>query len=161
MKRLGILLLLAAFSIPVWSDVITGSGGDDWLYGTEGGDTIRGMGGNDHIYGHGGDDKLAGGSGADVIDGGTKNNSSNPDGDDTFWDGDMPADEASPGSSDGAADEIDARDGSDGDTINAGPEDTVRANAGDTVRIRDQRGGVVFSGTYTQYLDWKKSQPRE
>jgi Ca2+-binding RTX toxin-like protein len=44
-----------------WHDVLTGDGGDNWLYGLDG---------NDRLLGGNGNDVLIGGAGADVLDGG-------------------------------------------------------------------------------------------
>jgi Ca2+-binding RTX toxin-like protein len=66
---------------------VTGSAGDDTVYGAAMADTLRGGGGNDKLYGNegadilvggAGDDILNGGGGADVLDGGA--------GDDVFHD---------------------------------------------------------------------------
>ncbi|MEC4890332.1 MAG: calcium-binding protein, partial [Nitrospira sp.] len=55
---------------------LTGTEGNDSLFGSELGDTISGLGGPDFLYGQAGNDTLDGGAGADVMDGGA--------GDDTF-----------------------------------------------------------------------------
>ncbi|MBI9078945.1 MAG: FecR domain-containing protein [Pseudodesulfovibrio sp.] len=53
--------------------LITGTAGDDVLFGDDGDDTIHGEQGADTIFGHEGDDVLDGGQGADVISGGEGN----------------------------------------------------------------------------------------
>jgi Ca2+-binding RTX toxin-like protein len=53
--------------------LITGTAGDDVLFGDDGDDTINGEQGADTIFGHEGDDVLDGGQGADVINGGEGN----------------------------------------------------------------------------------------
>ena len=55
---------------------LTGTEGNDTLYGSDLGDTISGLGGNDSLYGNDGADVLDGGTGADSMFGGS--------GDDTF-----------------------------------------------------------------------------
>jgi len=47
------------------ANVLTGSTGNNWLYGGEGGDTLQGSAGDDHLYGGAGPDTLHGGSGID------------------------------------------------------------------------------------------------
>jgi Ca2+-binding RTX toxin-like protein len=49
---------------------ITGTPGDDFLFGEDEDDTIRGLGGNDFILGNGGNDLLDGGDGNDQLSGG-------------------------------------------------------------------------------------------
>ena len=49
---------------------LTGTNGDDLLYGNGGDDVIKGKTGNDELYGDGGDDVLRGGRGNDVLSGG-------------------------------------------------------------------------------------------
>jgi Ca2+-binding RTX toxin-like protein len=51
-------------------DTITGSFGNDTLYGFNGDDTINGKGGADYLYGNDGEDVLNGGDAADYLDGG-------------------------------------------------------------------------------------------
>lgn len=57
-------------------NIITGTTGNDTLYGTEAIDQIDGLAGNDTIFGYGGNDVLIGTSGNDILYGG--------DGDDTY-----------------------------------------------------------------------------
>jgi Ca2+-binding RTX toxin-like protein len=54
-------------------NVVTGTNGNNWLYGTSGPDLILGKGGRDRLYGYGGDDILCGGDGFDRLYGGTGN----------------------------------------------------------------------------------------
>ena len=54
---------------------MTGTGGDDVLFGDEGRDVIAAWGGNDLIGGQGGDDVICAGGGDDVVYGGTGNDS--------------------------------------------------------------------------------------
>jgi Ca2+-binding RTX toxin-like protein len=49
---------------------VTGTAGDDILYGTDDPDTITGDTGNDKLFGFGGNDTLDGGDGSDMLDGG-------------------------------------------------------------------------------------------
>lgn len=49
------------------ASVMTGTSGDDLLYGTAGSDTLSGLGGDDVIYGLAGNDQIFGGDGNDVI----------------------------------------------------------------------------------------------
>jgi VCBS repeat-containing protein len=49
---------------------LTGSEGNDIIYGRQGGDVVDGRGGADRIYGGQGNDKLYGGAGADEVQGG-------------------------------------------------------------------------------------------
>ena len=56
-----------------WLTHITGTAGDDTLYGSVYGDTINALGGNDVIYANGGNDVVDGGTGDDYIDGGQGN----------------------------------------------------------------------------------------
>jgi Ca2+-binding RTX toxin-like protein len=53
--------------------VISGSSGDDVIYGTPGNDVLSGGAGNDVIYGYAGDDLLDGGAGNDRLFGGAGN----------------------------------------------------------------------------------------
>ena len=50
------------------TDVITGGGGGDQLFGDEGNDTVNGGGGDDKLFGGGGPDQLNGGDGIDTVD---------------------------------------------------------------------------------------------
>jgi Ca2+-binding RTX toxin-like protein len=54
---------------------ITGTSGDDYLYGDVANDSISGLAGNDYLYGDAGDDTLNGGAGNDTLVGGTDNDS--------------------------------------------------------------------------------------
>ncbi|MBI2717367.1 MAG: hypothetical protein HYX36_01190, partial [Rhizobiales bacterium] len=56
---------------------ITGTSGDDVLYGTTASENILGLGGNDTIYGQGGTDVLSGGDGNDTLKGGDGNDTLN------------------------------------------------------------------------------------
>jgi len=56
-----------------YKKVISGTTGDDWLYGSNQNDIIFGSLGNDKLYGYGGNDVLIGGDGNDVLDGGDGN----------------------------------------------------------------------------------------
>ncbi|PMP66070.1 MAG: hypothetical protein C0190_05995 [Thermodesulfobacterium geofontis] len=49
---------------------ISGSTGNDWLYGSNSDDVIFGKGGNDYLYGYDGDNVFVGGEGNDYMDGG-------------------------------------------------------------------------------------------
>jgi serralysin len=50
---------------------VSGTPGDDILYGTDDSDVITGDAGNDKLFGFGGNDSLDGGDGSDMLDGGT------------------------------------------------------------------------------------------
>lgn len=52
---------------------ITGTNGNNTLWGTQWADIMRGLGGNDYLNGQGGNDTLDGGAGADKLDGGAGN----------------------------------------------------------------------------------------
>ena len=64
------LIRMAAGELPTNLERITGSGGNDLLYGNANANTIFGGGGNDSIFGVAGDDSVDGGSGNDNISGG-------------------------------------------------------------------------------------------
>lgn len=53
-----------------YNDTITGTVGDDMIYGNVGNDSINGSIGDDIIYGEDGDDNLIGGAGSDTLYGG-------------------------------------------------------------------------------------------
>lgn len=82
----------------LYSETISGLGGNDILHGNAGNDTIYGGDGNDainggteqdYLYGENGDDTIAGGLGNDFIDGGAGNDTINGDeGADTLNGGD-------------------------------------------------------------------------
>lgn len=55
------------------NDNIWGAGGNDVFYGGEGNDALRGGAGNDTLYGDGGDDTLRGEAGNDTVYGGAGN----------------------------------------------------------------------------------------
>lgn len=71
---------------PVWTNVIAGTDGDDYLVGTSGNDVILGRGGDDVIEGGAGHDSIGGGTGNDTIAGGEGDDCivGGP-GDDTTW----------------------------------------------------------------------------
>ena len=50
------------------ANVLSGYGGDDYLYGRDGNDTLYGMDGNDFLQGGNGADWLGGGAGVDTVD---------------------------------------------------------------------------------------------
>ncbi|QIL01817.1 hypothetical protein G7078_02795 [Sphingomonas sinipercae] len=54
-------------------DAMNGNQGNDWLYGGDGDDAILGWTGDDHLYGGNGNDVLSGGTGADEMYGGAGN----------------------------------------------------------------------------------------
>jgi len=56
-----------------FSDILTGSSGDDNIYGLEGDDMIYGYGGSDSLEGDAGNDVLVGGSDVNYLDGGEGN----------------------------------------------------------------------------------------
>lgn len=49
------------------SDTLTGTAGDDELYGNNHNETLNGLGGNDYLYGANGNDVLDGGDGDDTL----------------------------------------------------------------------------------------------
>ena len=57
------------------SNVITGTGTDDYIDGGAGADSIKGGNGNDKIYGGEGGDSILGGNGSDTLSGGAGNDS--------------------------------------------------------------------------------------
>lgn len=91
MKRLGLLVLPAAFTVLAVLSLgsssgaqnaprcngkvatIVGTAGDDVLQGTKGRDIIVGLAGDDTIRGAGGNDLICGGNGDDIINGGAGN----------------------------------------------------------------------------------------
>ncbi len=52
------------------ADVLTGTGGNDWIHGNIGADVIDGGAGGDSLFGGSGRDRLIGGVGADTMSGG-------------------------------------------------------------------------------------------
>src|SRR5262245_46569080 len=46
---------------------VTGTAGDDIIYGTDDADSLNGVGGSDQIFGLGGNDSFDGGAGNDII----------------------------------------------------------------------------------------------
>jgi VCBS repeat-containing protein len=61
---------MALFNGTRHSDTITGTAGDDRIFGENGNDTLNGGAGDDFIDGGNGSDLLSGGAGNDVLDGG-------------------------------------------------------------------------------------------
>jgi hypothetical protein len=57
-------------SIIMGSGRVTGTAGDDWIFGDGGVNDLEGGSGNDCLIGGDGDDELAGGSGNDILFGG-------------------------------------------------------------------------------------------
>ena len=71
-----------------FGDTLTGSGGDDVIFGGAGDDTLTGSGGGDLIFGAAGDDTLAGDDGGDTLDSGAGNDTLSGDGgDDSLFGG--------------------------------------------------------------------------
>lgn len=62
------------------NDTLSGTSGDDIIFGFDGADSISGLAGNDHLIGGDGNDTLNGGDGNDILEGGLGN--------DTLWGGD-------------------------------------------------------------------------
>lgn len=61
----------------IYADTVSGGEGADLLNGRGGSDFMNGGSGNDQLYGEGGDDKLEGEAGNDILEGGYGNDSMN------------------------------------------------------------------------------------
>ncbi|HEX8644710.1 MAG TPA: Ig-like domain-containing protein [Allosphingosinicella sp.] len=61
---------MAIFNGTKHAETITGTAGDDFIFGDNGNDVLNGGAGNDNIDGGNGSDTLSGGAGNDVLDGG-------------------------------------------------------------------------------------------
>lgn len=136
------------FDIVVLPPNLTGTPGDDILYGSAGNDTLNGFAGNDVLYGSSGNDTLNGGAGSDILYGGA--------GDDILNGGD-----------DGATDTMIGGEGNDqffgSGNVDAGAgDDLVDVRGGghinlgsgnDTVLIRRNSGGLTIDGPVTGVQD--------
>ncbi len=65
---LGTIFLALTAGVALAANMITGTNGDDELYGTPVEDVIDGLRGDDEIHGDAGNDRIYGGNGADTID---------------------------------------------------------------------------------------------
>ena len=119
------------------------------LFDGDTGGTITGTDGDDHLYGEGGDDVIVAGAGNDVLDGGEGNdNLSGGDGDDTVLGG-AGSDTLTGGVGKdllrgGAGDDLMIGDG-DGDVLEGGTGmDTYQVRQGDVIRDEDGQGSINF-----------------
>jgi protocatechuate 3,4-dioxygenase beta subunit len=104
-------------------DTLTGTPGDDLIYGLEGDDTIDGGGGSDIIVGGPGNDTLNGGGGSDILKGSGGNDSLN---------------------GGGASDLLIGGGGT--DTLSGGPGDDVLQGGGGNDRLFGNGGDDLLNG---------------
>ena len=124
------------------------------LFNGDTGGTITGTDGNDHLYGEGGDDVIIAGAGNDMLDGGVGNDDLSGGAGDDIVMGGAGADTLRGGAGKdllqgGAGDDLMIGDG-DGDILEGGTGmDTYRVRRGDVIRDADGQGTIQFGDAAT------------